>query len=335
MNPECRPITFSKPMPLLAPVASTWALRMASAAAAAALSKPKLRSMKWMSLSIVFGIPTTEIDSFRRSISATSLVAPRKVPSPPMTNSAPMPHLLQLIDHLAGILAPPRGAEDGSAQVMDGPDHRWSEPHRFVAEARDDPFEAVAKTEDLLDAVGVRQLEDHPAHDVVDAGTEPAAGHDPDPELGRIEEDAVAWARQLERRQLRKAGGAGGHHPGGAIVEQDPIRLADVVHDPVSQPRDQRRPVATGAERLDLEVDGLDALRPLGDGQLFGAPLDLGGRRLTDTHGEPAPAPPAAAPGTSAGTCRIWSVSMIVSCASALVMTTCQLPTLHHCRRRR
>ena len=109
-----------------------------------------------------------------------------------------------------------------------------------MPEPRDDPFEAVAKAEDLLDAVGVRQLEDQPAHDVVDAGAEAAAGHDPDPEGGRIEEDAVARARELERRQRRKTGGAGGHHPRGAIVEQNPIRLPNMVHHPISQPRDER-----------------------------------------------------------------------------------------------
>ena len=107
MNPECRPITFTNPMPLLAPVASTWALRMASAAAAAALSKPKLRSMKWMSLSIVLGIPTTEMASLRRSISATSLVAPAQGPVPADDEQRPEAHLFQSVDHLDGILAPP------------------------------------------------------------------------------------------------------------------------------------------------------------------------------------------------------------------------------------
>ncbi len=128
----------------------------------------------------------------------------------------PDAHLLQLVDHLAGILAAARGAEDGPAQVVDRADHRRREPQRLVPEPGDDPFEAVAKAEDLLHAVGVGQLEDQPAHDVVDAGTEPAAGHDPDPEGGRIEEQPIAGARQLEGRQRREAGGAGGHQPGGA-----------------------------------------------------------------------------------------------------------------------
>ena len=62
MKPECRPISLTRPMPLRAPVASTWAPRIASTAAANALSKPKLRSMKWMSLSIVLGMPMTAIE---------------------------------------------------------------------------------------------------------------------------------------------------------------------------------------------------------------------------------------------------------------------------------
>ena len=77
-------------MPLRAPVASTCALRIASTAAANALSNPKLRSMKWMSLSIVLGIPITAIERPRRWTSATILVAARSVPSPPITNRAPI-----------------------------------------------------------------------------------------------------------------------------------------------------------------------------------------------------------------------------------------------------
>ena len=121
------------------------------------------------------------------------------------------------------------------------------EPHRRVPVPRDHPLEAVAKAEDLLDAVGVRQLEDQPADDVVDPGAEPAAGHDARPA-------GVAGSKKNRSRgpassnvgSAAKPAAPAASHPGGAIVEQDAIRLADVVHDPVSQPRDS---AATGSDR--------------------------------------------------------------------------------------
>ena len=102
MKPEWRPISLTTPMPLLAPVASTCAPRMTSTAAENAVSKPKLRSMKWMSLSMVFGIPTTPMSRSRRPISSTSFMAPRSVPSPPTTNRMPMPSCSSDRPSLAG-----------------------------------------------------------------------------------------------------------------------------------------------------------------------------------------------------------------------------------------
>ena len=189
-------MSLTSPMPLRAPLASTCALRITSTAAANALSKPKLRSMKWMSLSMVLGMPMTATGSLRRSSSATIFVAALSVPSPPITNSAPRPSASMRVDHLARILPAARAAEQRAALVVDRRDQLGPEAQRRVPEARDHALEAVAKAEDLLDAVGVRQLEHQPAHDVVDAGAEAAAGDDPAAQLGRVEEDAVARARR-------------------------------------------------------------------------------------------------------------------------------------------
>ena len=53
-----------------------------------AVWKPKLWSIYMMSLSIVFGMPTTAIFEPRSAISWAIRIAPRIVPSPPMTNRA-------------------------------------------------------------------------------------------------------------------------------------------------------------------------------------------------------------------------------------------------------
>ena len=86
MKPECRPISLTRPTPFGADCASTRAARIDSAACADAVWKPKLWSMNGMSLSIVFGIPTTAIFSPRSATSSAIRSAPCSVPSPPMTN---------------------------------------------------------------------------------------------------------------------------------------------------------------------------------------------------------------------------------------------------------
>ena len=60
-------------------------------ASAIAVWKPKLWSMKGMSLSMVLGTPTTPMRCPRDLISAAIRWAPRMVPSPPMTNRIEMP----------------------------------------------------------------------------------------------------------------------------------------------------------------------------------------------------------------------------------------------------
>ena len=86
MNPLCRPISFTRPTPFSVENASTCAARIASAACVNAVWKPNERSIQGMSLSIVFGMPTTAIRSPRRSASSASFCAPRRLPSPPITN---------------------------------------------------------------------------------------------------------------------------------------------------------------------------------------------------------------------------------------------------------
>ncbi len=83
MKPASRPINFTRPMPLGAPFASTWAMSITSRAFSIAVEKPKERLTSGKSLSIVFGMPTTAMANPRRPISATIWRAPRCVPSPP------------------------------------------------------------------------------------------------------------------------------------------------------------------------------------------------------------------------------------------------------------
>ena len=90
MKPESRPMSFTSPTPCGVPFASTCALRITSAACITALSKPKLRPTNMRSLSIVLGIPTTDILSPLRVTSAAMSLAHLREPSPPMQNSTLM-----------------------------------------------------------------------------------------------------------------------------------------------------------------------------------------------------------------------------------------------------
>ena len=86
MKPEWRPISCTRPTPSGTAVASTWAARMTSVALVNAVWKPKLCSMYGMSLSIVFGTPTTAMRRRRSATTSAIFSAPRIEPSPPMTN---------------------------------------------------------------------------------------------------------------------------------------------------------------------------------------------------------------------------------------------------------
>ena len=71
-------------MPLGAPKASVWAARIDSVAISTAVSKPKERLTRAMSLSMVLGMTTTLIRNSRLAISSQIRLAARKVPSPPI-----------------------------------------------------------------------------------------------------------------------------------------------------------------------------------------------------------------------------------------------------------
>ncbi|CAA6661553.1 unnamed protein product [Spirodela intermedia] len=84
MWPVLRPMSFTRPTPLTALSASTWAALMACCAVSTAVWKPKDRSMMPMSLSTVFGIPATATFRRRRLTSSKIFAAPLMLPSPPM-----------------------------------------------------------------------------------------------------------------------------------------------------------------------------------------------------------------------------------------------------------
>mmetsp|Transcript_13876 Transcript_13876/g.46842 ORF Transcript_13876/g.46842 Transcript_13876/m.46842 type:complete len:216 (-) Transcript_13876:723-1370(-) len=88
MKPEERPMSLTIPMPLgRLQRASVLAARMAACAASTLVWKPKLRSMRSTSLSMVFGMPATATLSCLLMHSSEMVKAPRWVPSPPTTKS--------------------------------------------------------------------------------------------------------------------------------------------------------------------------------------------------------------------------------------------------------
>mmetsp|Transcript_6889 Transcript_6889/g.17148 ORF Transcript_6889/g.17148 Transcript_6889/m.17148 type:complete len:296 (-) Transcript_6889:705-1592(-) len=91
MKPDCRPISFTTPMPFSADRASVAAALIAFCASSTAVSKPKVLSMCRMSLSMVFGIPTTLTFRPRLAHSWLMALAPACDPFPPMTKIMFMP----------------------------------------------------------------------------------------------------------------------------------------------------------------------------------------------------------------------------------------------------
>ena len=87
IKPDSRPISFTRPIPLIWLKASIWIEETASVARWTAVSKPKERSINKRSLSTVLGIPTTETFKPRLSISFAISSEPRWVPSPPIIKS--------------------------------------------------------------------------------------------------------------------------------------------------------------------------------------------------------------------------------------------------------
>ena len=107
MKPDWRPMSLTTPTPLSADLASTAAALMAFCASSTAVSKPNVLSMWRMSLSIVFGMPTTETLSPRLAHSALIALAPAWLPLPPITNTMLIP-CRSMESTIFGTSPPPR-----------------------------------------------------------------------------------------------------------------------------------------------------------------------------------------------------------------------------------
>ena len=95
------------------------AARIDSVACENAVRKPKLWSMNGMSLSIVFGTPTTAIRSSRSAITrGDRLGAVQRAVAADHEQDVD-PELLQAVDDLLGILPAARAAEDRAAVLVD------------------------------------------------------------------------------------------------------------------------------------------------------------------------------------------------------------------------
>ena len=178
----------------------------------------------------------------------------------------PDAELLERVDHLPRILTAAGRPEHGAALLVDVGHGLGREANGRAIVALDEALEAVAEPEDLLAPVGVRQLEDEPTDDVVDAGTEAPAGDDPRAHRRRIEEDLVARPRELEGRQLER------HEPAGQlgllVIEQHVlIRLAHDVHDLGAEARTDGRLELALPQRLHPQIRDFDSLRALRLGQ--------------------------------------------------------------------
>ena len=146
MNPESRPISFTRPIPLRARLRPRcWPQYVARRASVTAVSNPKVFCTNETSLSIVFGMPITLIARPRRAASSPIFCAPRSVPSPPMAKRMPTRRSFSVCDHLRRILRPARGAEDRSTDLMDPVDGVWRQLERLVPVPPHEAF--VAETE--------------------------------------------------------------------------------------------------------------------------------------------------------------------------------------------
>ena len=106
-NPLCRPISLTSPTPRYADAASTLAACSARWASWTAVSKPKHRSTRRTSLSMLLGTPTTLHVTLRASHSAAMAAAAALPPLPPTTKHMSIASTARrrTID---GMSAPPR-----------------------------------------------------------------------------------------------------------------------------------------------------------------------------------------------------------------------------------
>ena len=100
-------MSFTSPMPLSTDSASVCAASIATFAIETAVSNPNVLSTNGMSLSIVFGIPTTASFSPRLAASTAMLCAPRIVPSPPIAKRQLIPFEAS-VSTIAAASCPPR-----------------------------------------------------------------------------------------------------------------------------------------------------------------------------------------------------------------------------------
>jgi hypothetical protein len=135
---------------------------------------------------------------------------------------------LEAVDDLVGILAAAGGAEDRAAIFGNPAHHLRREVHHVMAVAGNEPLVAVPEAVDPPHAVVEGELHHQTANHVVDPGTEAAAGHDPHPQLRRIEEDAPSRSGWLEAGQGGRIATGGDDLPE-RVVEEDAVGFLDVV----------------------------------------------------------------------------------------------------------
>mmetsp|Transcript_36503 Transcript_36503/g.107821 ORF Transcript_36503/g.107821 Transcript_36503/m.107821 type:complete len:230 (+) Transcript_36503:512-1201(+) len=107
MKPDWRPMSFTKPRPWYALLASTFAASSARCASSTAVSNPKQRSTRRMSLSMDFGTPMTAHVTPCASHSCAIACAAALPPLPPITNTMLRPHK-SIRFTISVMLAPPR-----------------------------------------------------------------------------------------------------------------------------------------------------------------------------------------------------------------------------------
>jgi hypothetical protein len=152
-------------------------------------------------------------------------------------------HFLEKFHHFADILRPARGAEDGSAEVVNLRDVLRFERHRRVAILRHQPLVAIAETVRRGDAVAQVKLGDDAANDVVQARAKSAACHNPGGGFCGIEKDVLARAGHLEAElRLRQFSR---RHP---VIEEHALVVCFETHIH-SAAVAQRRDDLAGAER--------------------------------------------------------------------------------------
>lgn len=119
----------------------------------------------------------------------------------------------------------------------------------------DETLIAVAETDDPRHTVVVGQVADQATDDVVETWAQPAAGHDPDPSLGRVEEDLASGSGRLEAGQAADRTSTCPDHAE-RVIQEHPIVLIDIVLGglPGGQQRSQRGLDPSLPQDLDRQI---------------------------------------------------------------------------------